>query len=118
MRRILTIAAILFSGMMMAQELKPTLEKQGDLIKGTYYYENGEVRQQGFFNKAGKPHGEWKSYNRDGQKIAMGQYTNGIKTGKWFFWTDQKLSEVNFDDNAIVSATTWSNKSDVVLNMQ
>ncbi|MFD2563207.1 toxin-antitoxin system YwqK family antitoxin [Aquimarina rubra] len=116
MKNLLLTLAILFSGVMMAQDVKPTFEKQGDIIKGTYFYENGEIRQQGFYNKEGKLHGEWKSYDMTGKKIAMGQYQNGVKTGKWFFWENEKLSEVNYSDNTIASVTTWSNKSDVVVN--
>ncbi|WP_378179264.1 toxin-antitoxin system YwqK family antitoxin [Aquimarina sp. SS2-1] len=116
MKNLILTLAILFSGVMMAQNAKPTFEKQGDIIKGTYFYENGEIRQQGFYNKEGKLHGEWKSFDRTGKKIALGQYQNGIKTGKWFFWENEKLSEVNYSKNTIASVTTWSNKSDVVVN--
>ncbi|MBQ4819722.1 nicotinic acid mononucleotide adenyltransferase [Aquimarina sp. MMG016] len=116
MKKILLTIAIVFSATMMAQDVKPTFEKQGNLIKGTFFYDNGDIRQEGFYNKEGKLHGVWKSYDVDGKKIAMGQYANGVKTGKWFFWNADKLSEVNYADNAIASVTTWSNKDNVVLN--
>ncbi len=116
MKNLLLMLAILFSGVIMAQDVKPTFEKQGDVIKGTFYHDNGEIRQQGFYNKEGKLQGEWKSYDNTGKKISMGQYQNGVKTGKWFFWENEKLSEVNYSDNTIASVTTWSNKSDVVVN--
>ncbi|MAQ76709.1 MAG: nicotinic acid mononucleotide adenyltransferase [Aquimarina sp.] len=116
MKKILLSAAILFSGIVFSQDVKPSFEKEGDAIKGTFYFENGDIRQQGFYNKEGKLHGEWKSYDTNGNKVAMGQYINGVKTGKWFFWNDNKLSEVNYDNNTIASVTTWSNKSDVVVN--
>ncbi len=118
MKTILMIAAVLFSGIMMAQEAKPTFEKEGNTIKGTFFHDNGTVSQQGFYNKKGKLHGEWKSYDTTGKKIAMGQYENGQKTGKWFFWEGEKLSEVNYTNNTIASVTTWSNKNDVVMNLQ
>ena len=116
MKNLVLIVAILFSGVAMSQENKPTFEKQGEAIKGTFYHENGKVSQLGFYNKEGKLHGDWKAYDRTGKKVAMGQYTNGVKTGKWFFWSDEKLSEVNYTNNDIASVTTWSNKSDVVVN--
>ncbi|KAA1244217.1 toxin-antitoxin system YwqK family antitoxin [Aquimarina sp. RZ0] len=115
MRNLLLIAVFLFSGVALAQEVKPTFEKQGDEIKGTYFHDNGEIRQQGFY-KDGKLHGEWKSYDTTGKKIAMGQYEYGVKIGKWFFWKGEELSEVNYTNNTIASVTTWSNKSDVVVN--
>ncbi len=107
---------LLFSATISAQEVKPTFEKQGDQIKGTFFFEDGTVRQEGFYNKQGKLHGEWKSYDRTGKKIAMGQYTVGVKTGKWFFWNADKLSEVNYEENKIADVTTWSNGDNVVVN--
>ena len=115
MKKILVAIAVVFSATMMAQDVKPTFEKQGDLVKGIFFHDNGEIRQQGFY-KDGKLHGEWKSYDTDGKKIAMGQYNKGVKTGKWFFWNNEKLSEVNYTDNTIASVTTWSNKDNVVVN--
>ncbi len=118
MKNIIVLIAILFSATIMAQDVKPTFEKQGDAIKGTFFHENGEVRQQGFYNTEGKLHGEWKSYDTSGKKIAMGRYNNGVKTGKWFFWAADKLSEVNYSDNQIADVTTWSNKDNVVVNYE
>ena len=116
MRNLVTVIALIFSVTIYAQEVKPTFEKQGDLIKGTYFYEDGTVSQQGFYNKEGKLHGEWKAYDVTGKKIAMGQYVNGTKTGKWFFWNADKLSEVNYSDNQIADVTTWTGKDNVVVN--
>ncbi len=116
MRNLVMMLAMMFSATIFAQEVKPTFEKQGDQIKGTFFYENGTIRQQGFYSKEGKLHGEWKSYDATGKKIAMGQYKNGVKTGKWFFWSADKLSEVNYSDNKIADVTTWSNKDNVVVN--
>ncbi|TPN87514.1 toxin-antitoxin system YwqK family antitoxin [Aquimarina algicola] len=116
MKNIIIAATVLFSTTLFAQETKPTFEKSGDAIKGTFYYENGNIRQQGFYNKQGKLNGEWKSYDNEGKKIAMGQYENGIKVGKWFFWSEDKLSEVNYTDNKVADVTTWSGKDNVVVN--
>ncbi len=116
MRNLVMILTLMFATTIFAQEVKPTFEKQGNQIKGTFFYEDGTVRQSGFYNKEGKLHGEWKSYDATGKKIAMGQYYNGVKTGKWFFWSADKLSEVNYTDNQIAEVTTWSNKDNVVVN--
>ncbi|MDY8134966.1 nicotinic acid mononucleotide adenyltransferase [Aquimarina sp. 2201CG5-10] len=115
MKKTLVAIAIIFSATMMAQDVKPTFQKEGNLVKGTFFHDNGKIRQQGFY-KDGKLHGEWKSYDTTGKKIAMGQYNSGVKTGKWFFWNNGKLSEVNYADNTIASVTTWSNKDNVVVN--
>lgn len=116
MKNIILTIAFLISGIAMSQEVKPTFEKEGDVIKGTFYHENGKISQFGFYNKEGKLDGEWKSYDRTGKKIAMGQYENGVKIGKWFFWNSDKLSEVNYNNNGVASVTTWSDKNDVVVN--
>lgn len=115
MKNICIAIAILFSATVLAQDVKPKFEKQGNLIKGTYFHDNGVVSQQGLY-KEGKLHGEWKSYDTTGKKIAMGQYEKGAKTGKWFFWSADKLSEVNYDNNKIADVTTWTGKNNVVVN--
>jgi len=116
MRKLVTILALMFTATIFAQEVKPTFEKAEGQIKGTFYYEDGAIRQQGFYNTKGKLHGEWKSYDASGKKIAMGRYSNGVKTGKWFFWSEDKLSEVNYENNSVVDVTKWSNKDNVAVN--
>ena len=99
----------------MAQDKKPIFEKEGELVKGTFYHDNGEVSQQGFYLDK-KLHGKWVAYDANGKKIALGQYENGKKTGKWFFWNNDQLSEVSYSNNTIAEVTTWSEKSEVVSN--
>ena len=115
MKNLILIVALLFANFSFAQEVKPKFEKDGDIVKGTYFHDNGLVSQVGFY-KDGKLHGEWKSFNAKGKKIAVGNYTQGKKTGKWFFWDGEKLSEVNYSDNQISSIKTWDNNSDVAVN--
>ena len=40
----------------------------------------------------------------------------GKKTGKWFFWQNESLNEVDFQNSKIVSVTKWDNKNPVVVN--
>ena len=44
----------------------------------------------------------------------MAEYNNGKKTGKWFFWNEDSLKEVNYEDNRIAKVTTWNNSNSVV----
>ncbi|WP_431243702.1 hypothetical protein ACQ9BO_03875 [Flavobacterium sp. P21] len=44
MKKSVILVALLFSGMLVAQETKPELEAVGNKVKATYYYENGNVR--------------------------------------------------------------------------
>lgn len=100
---------------MQAQKPEPVFEQNNDLVKATYFHENGAVSQTGFFLD-GKLHGEWKMYDEQGNKVALGQYALGMKTGKWFFWEEEVLREVDYSDNAIVNVVNWNNGTRVAVN--
>ncbi len=85
-----------------------------NLIETTYYHDNGEVSQKGTFDLAGKLHGEWVSYSENGDKVSMGSYEKGIRTGKWIFWTEGNIKEVQFSNNVIASVVNTENSSGVV----
>lgn len=110
MKKLVILVAVLFSGVIFAQEAKPVLEPFGKKIKATYFYENGQVQQEGYFEN-GKLEGIWVSYNESGDKIASGEYVAGVKTGKWFFWSQvdgkSSLSEVDFSNNKIEKVKNW-----------
>ncbi|EDP97130.1 nicotinic acid mononucleotide adenyltransferase [Kordia algicida OT-1] len=118
MKKLLLIAVFLVSGTIaFAQNNdKPKLEKKGDLIEATYYHDNGEVAQIGFFNLKGKLQGEWKSFDANGKKTAVGNYENGKKVGKWFFWNTNQLSEVDYSGSKVKNVNTWQRTSSVVSN--
>ena len=116
MKNIFIISALLISSFVFAQNNKPTFEKElGGLVKGTYYFDNGQISQSGTYKK-GKLHGQWISYNEDGEKVAVGNYKEGAKTGKWIFWNGKELSEVNYSKNEISSIKTHENNSNVAVN--
>ncbi len=100
--------AIMLGTTGLAQEITPRFEKQGNLIKGTYYYEDGSIEQEGTYQD-GKLHGQWISYGQDGKKNAIAQYQEGIKSGKWFFWHDDLLIEVDYNDNKIAEVRKYKN---------
>lgn len=113
MKKILIMGAILISGLTFAQAAKPVLEQEGDLVKATYYYENGQIQQQGHF-KDGKLDGQWITYDMNGMKKSIGEYKNGEKTGKWFFWNNQSLSEVDYSGSRVSGVKSW--KQDALAN--
>ncbi|MBK0369357.1 toxin-antitoxin system YwqK family antitoxin [Flavobacterium agrisoli] len=113
MRKCVILVAVLFSGIVFAQETKPKLEAVGNTVKATYFYENGKIQQEGFF-KDGKLDGAWTAYDENGNKKAFGQYAMGEKTGKWFFWNDSNLSEVDYSDSRIANVKNW--KQETVVN--
>jgi antitoxin component YwqK of YwqJK toxin-antitoxin module len=101
------IAACLFGGILFAQEANVEYVKQGDLVKGIFYYDNGVIQQEGTY-KSGKLHGQWVSYDRDGKKNAVAFYNKGNKSGKWFFWKEDKLIEVDYNNNDIAQVQTYT----------
>ena len=110
MKKYIILAVILFSGTIFAQNAKPVLEPFGNRLKATYFYENGQVQQEGYFEN-GKLDGYWVSYNEDGTKNAMGEYSKGVKTGKWLFWNDEQLAEVDYSKNNILSVKNWNQEA-------
>jgi antitoxin component YwqK of YwqJK toxin-antitoxin module len=106
MKKYIILSAILFSALTFAQENNPKLEAVGELVKTTYYFENGKIQQEGFF-KDGKLDGIWTSYDVNGNKLAVATYDNGQKTGKWFFWNGTNLNEVDYSNSRIASVKTW-----------
>ena len=115
MRVLLSMLALSVSFMMQAQDKSPKAEKAGDQIKATYFHDNGEIAQVGYFLN-GKLNGEWKMFDANGKKIAMGQYDQGMKTGKWFFWEEDGLKEVDYQNNQIATVVKWNQGEAVVLN--
>lgn len=113
MKKYMILGLMLVSGAILAQKEAPKLEAYGQLVKATYFHENGKIQQEGFF-KNGKLEGQWVSYNDKGDKIAMAEYTNGMKTGKWVFINDKMLSEVDYADSRIASIKNW--KQEAIVN--
>jgi antitoxin component YwqK of YwqJK toxin-antitoxin module len=110
MKKVFILGALLISGLTFAQTTKPFLEQEGELVKATYYYENGKVQQQGYF-KDGKICGQWVAFDQNGNKKSVGEYANGEKTGKWLFWNDKSLSEVDYSDSRVASVKTWTQQA-------
>lgn len=119
MKKYIILIAILFTGTIFSQESKPVLELFGKKIKATYFYDNGQIQQQGFFEN-GKLEGIWVSFDEKGNKTSIAEYTKGIKTGKWFFWSPENedvvknLCEVDYSNNKITEIKNW--KQDALVN--
>ncbi|WP_111684823.1 toxin-antitoxin system YwqK family antitoxin [Winogradskyella tangerina] len=117
MKKLAVLFLMMCVSFVYSQDTKePKLEKIGDQTFITYYHDNGEISQTGMFNADGKVHGEWKSFDAEGNKLALGNYDNGKKVGKWFFWQGNSLKEVDYIDSKIVSVNQWDNKTKVALN--
>ena len=106
MKNLIIIVLVLLTSTIYSQENKPKLEAVGQSVKATYFHENGKIQQEGFFVK-GKLDGNWTSFDSNGNKTVAGSYENGVKTGKWFFWTDNKLTEVDYSLNNVANVKVW-----------
>ncbi|QRM88983.1 nicotinic acid mononucleotide adenyltransferase [Lacinutrix sp. WUR7] len=116
MKKILTVAILLFTMVSFAQNGKSIkFNEDTNLFEATYFHDNGIVSQTGFFTADGKLQGEWLSFDSKGVKTASANYNNGDKEGKWFFWNDNTLNEVDYSNNAITSVNEWSNKSTLAI---
>ncbi|MGA9637235.1 toxin-antitoxin system YwqK family antitoxin [Flavobacterium sp.] len=113
MKKYIVITVLLVSGMLFSQNLQPKLEAVENSVKATYFHENGQIMQEGFY-KNGKLQGEWTSYDRNGNKTAVANYDKGQKVGKWFFWNKSALNEVDYSNNRIASVTNW--KRDAIVS--
>lgn len=94
------------------RDLEPDFKAK--VTKVIYYHDNGAVSQTGFFDAEGRLHGAWKSYTPQGESVAVGSYEHGKKTGKWLFWNTDKLTEVDFKANTILTSTEWHTACAVV----
>lgn len=119
MRKLIVFAvAILMTVAVQAQDkkVKNTYVENGTLIEATLRYDSGKISQTGFYTKEGALTGEWISYDRQGNKTAAAQYENGEKVGTWFFWTDDKLTEVTYKDSRVAVINTWKNQETRVVS--
>lgn len=115
MKKAIILAIFFISAIGFSQEKATTFEKEGDLVKATYYYDNGDVKVQGFF-KDKKLTGAWTKFDTNGNKTQIAHYDQGKKVGKWFMWKEESLKEINYDNNVIVSVNDWKAESRLALN--
>ena len=111
-KSVLFLFALFISMVSFAQQERDLkLNEKTNLIEVTYYHDNGVVSQTGAYTLDGKLQGAWLSFNTEGSKTVSANYDNGKKVGKWFYWNDTTLTEVDYTNNAIVSVNEWTNSS-------
>lgn len=104
MKTLFITLALVSSALLLAQEKE--VIKTNNTQKITTFHDNGTIEQQGHQLK-GKNHGVWRSYDKQGNAVAVGEYENGKKTGTWLFWVDGQIAEVNYQENRIQSVSYW-----------
>ncbi len=95
------ITVLLATGFAFAQEKEPTFEKQDDLVKATYYHENGMIKEVGYF-KDEKLHDQWIRYDHTGKISVVANYDNGIKEGKWYIVGEETTREITYKKNKLI----------------
>ncbi|MGB5268898.1 toxin-antitoxin system YwqK family antitoxin [Eudoraea sp.] len=113
MKKIIILLVLAFTTVLVyGQENKvQKLNKETNLIEVTDYHDNGIISQEGTFNLKGQLHGEWISYDTLGNKISQGSYENGDKSGKWLFWSNNTMKEVEYSNNQIASINGVKNST-------
>lgn len=106
MKRLVLLVCLLTFGLTQAQEVKPVYQKVGDLIKVTHFYDNGNIKEQGFYKNT-LLHGVWNRFDEKGNKTVIAHYNLGKKVGKWFIWTKDELKEIDYENNAIANVQSW-----------
>ena len=93
------------------ENLEHELNMFNPVVEVEIMHDNGKIYQKGFLMN-NMLHGRWESYNVKGELVVLGEFVRGKKTGKWIFWSDDKLTEVNFKNNKVLSHHSWNNSSE------
>jgi antitoxin component YwqK of YwqJK toxin-antitoxin module len=113
---ILFLSALMISMVSFGQQERDLkLNEETNVIEVTYYHDNGMVSQTGAYTLDGKLQGEWLSFDKEGNKVVSANYDNGNKVGKWFYWHNNTLKEVDYTNNTIVSVNEWTDKKSLVV---
>ena len=115
MKKAILLAILFISAIGFSQDNETTFERDGDLVKATYYYDNGDVKVEGFF-KDKKLTGIWTSFDKQGNKTQIAQYNEGKKVGKWFVWNKESLKEITYNNNAVVGVKDWRAETKLAFN--
>jgi len=115
MKKAIILVILFISAIGFSQDKATTYEKEGDLVKATYFYDNGDVKIQGYF-KDKKLTGTWTRFDKKGNKTQIAHYNEGKKVGKWFVWNKESLKEINYDNNVVVAVNDWKSESKLAFN--
>ncbi len=114
MKKLIILASLFVGSLIFAQENNPLFEKDGDKVKVTYFYKNGNIKQQGFY-KDKLLTGTWATYDENGNKKVVAQYKEGKKVGKWLIWNNGELKEVNYEQNTVASVQTRKEDTNIAI---
>ena len=85
MRHLIFIVILFLSSFGLGQ-IKDEITMEKDLIKKTSYYEDGSIREVGYFDSKEKRHGIWTLYYRNGNRSSVASFKHGLKHGEWIIY--------------------------------
>jgi antitoxin component YwqK of YwqJK toxin-antitoxin module len=106
MKNLILAVVLVFTVSAFAQDQKVVYKNvDNNLVQATYYFADNSsiVEREGFFNKDGKLEGTWISYDMNGNKTAIANYSNGVKEGVWMYFKGDKINIVTYDHNKITN---------------
>jgi antitoxin component YwqK of YwqJK toxin-antitoxin module len=120
MKTIAFILALLINASVIAQSSSPTYVKVStNKVKVTWFYENGQVKETGFFIDD-KKDGVWEHFNEKGIKVSEASYTEGIKDGNWSVWNENgvMLYHLVYENGKRKLATQWDDQGNLIAGVQ
>jgi antitoxin component YwqK of YwqJK toxin-antitoxin module len=89
-------------------QLKMKMNVAKGLVDGQVYlyFSNGVTNEIRSY-KEGEMHGQWITWNEQGQKIAEAEYYDGLKHGKWYVWNDEGVLLYDMSYNHGARSGTW-----------
>ena len=118
MRYLALLILFFITNSLFAQETtRKTFKDTNVCTEMVSYYDNGQINEIGHFDSNGKLDKQWIKYDKQGEILVMGYFSNGIKTGKWLFWNEENtLKEVVFVQNKISNYKEWTAERSLVSN--
>jgi antitoxin component YwqK of YwqJK toxin-antitoxin module len=93
--------------------VKSEFIQKGELVAVTNYYENGTIKETGFF-KNEVPEGKWETFSNKGAKTAELSYINGKRHGEFRVWDEfsNAYIEMKYANGEVITANRYVREAD------
>ncbi len=106
MKHLILVTLFFLCGMGFGQTTEEvTLEDS--LIKKVTYYEDGSIREVGYFDSKEKRHGIWTLYYRNGNRSSVASFKHGLKHGEWIIYDNNSTIVCRMFYNEGKKIGTW-----------
>ena len=85
MRHLILVTLFFLCGMGFGQTTEE-LTLEDSLIKKVSYYEDGSIREVGYFDLNERRHGKWVLYLENGNRKSVASFQHGLKDGEWIVY--------------------------------